>query len=173
MSRGARFLGGIGFILSGVTDVSILSVVGAMVAVYTYPLGILFRGFGWILLSRRMRVGLYMVTGILVIILGLIFYVSILGELELIERRVMGAGLIPPVILWSVYSGIEATSYKGLTGYSGAFKLSLISILGIIIILPSFLMILLTGEVWEYWLIGMVPLAVSAFSAAAGFIRLG
>jgi hypothetical protein len=172
MSSVGRALGFIGFILSGITNILVIGMITAYYALFTYPISILFRGMGWIVISRAMRRKLYLLTGLAVLILGFIFFVNVGGFGEAFSKRfVTGSKIIFPIIVWTIYSLTEFVSYNRLRGYSKMFNVSHISILGIAIILGAAL-IFVEEEIVSYIIVGSIPLLVSSFSAAIAFLRL-
>jgi len=120
---------GIGFTLSAITDFLLLFtalplLLGAFYLAFgTYPLSVIIRGIGWIKLGRESRVRLFKAAGSAVIILGLLFYVSLLAAKE--PRF--------SIIVWIVYSLMEFSAYVKVSSTLGTrlIGFACISIIGI------------------------------------------
>lgn len=164
-----RVLGGLGFILSGLTNILVFLLVTAYLAVFTYPLSILLRGLGWISLSRRVGSGFYGLVGMAVIILGGAFFLTLLGGGDL--TSLTGESLMVPVTIWAVYSFLEWVSYLRLRIFTRMFLPAMASIVGIVLIMAS-TVIYYGDDALILIRIGMVPLIISAFSAAIAFFSL-
>jgi hypothetical protein len=118
-----RALLAIGFIFSFLTDVSMVTLI--LPALFTYPVSILLRGFGWIFIGRRIG-GFYYLTGFLVLVFGALLYLSIVYEPI---RDSQLSRMFP--LYWIIYSVFELLSYISLGRLSSLFYAACISILGI------------------------------------------
>ena len=182
MSSGKNILG-IGYIFSFLTLLALFSIIGVFIALITYPLSIILRSIGWVSLGRNLEEGKYKLTGISDIILGFLFFVSILGG-EAISN-VIGIGseyiLFMGLIFWATYSIIEWVSY--LTFFKKGLKLfigSMISIIGIILTLAFYGSALMGGNgglgelfILLYILrVSTVFLMVSSLITAIAFFKL-
>jgi len=97
---------GAGFVLSAITDFALLLTALFFPMVFnlafgTFPLSIILRGIGWIRLGKESKFRLFVATGSAVLVLGLIFYVSLMVAKELSLS----------IALWIVYSMMELLSY--------------------------------------------------------------
>ncbi|MEM1610813.1 MAG: hypothetical protein QXQ57_04105 [Sulfolobales archaeon] len=126
-----RVLLTMGFIFSFLTDVSMATLIYP--ALFTYPISVLLRGFGWIFLGRRVS-GFYYLTGFLVLIFGALLYLSVVYQ----PFRDSQLGKVFP-LYWIIYSVFELLSYISLGRLSTSFYAACISILGIAIV--SYMMI--------------------------------
>ncbi len=121
-----RILLSLGFIFSFFTDVSMVTLI--LPALYTYPISIFLRGFGWIILGRRIN-RFYYTTGISVLIFGALLYLSVVYP----PVRDSQLGKIFP-LFWIIYSIFELLSYISLGRLSKLFYAACISALGISIV---------------------------------------
>lgn len=121
-----RILLSLGFIFSFFTDISMVTMI--LPALFTYPISIFLRGFGWIILGRRIS-GFYYITGIFVLIFGALLYLSVVYQ----PVRDSQLGRMFP-LFWIIYSVFELLSYISLGRLSGLFYIACISILGIAIV---------------------------------------
>jgi len=164
-----RILGFIGFIFSGIAAALGASIYLALVAFIPWFISIILRGPSWILLSRDTKKILYFITGILVIILGLLsiaFTFLSIGAYE--EQRLSALQL--PVLLWGIYSFFEFLSYISIK--LRFFRIASINIISIILMN---LAITPPEPIREaYFLIIIVAfiiMVISAIFAAIGFFK--
>ncbi len=123
MNTGAKILLALGFVLSIFTNLFLFMIVTALYALYTYIVSILLRGIGWIASSKISRSNI--LTGLAVLILGIINVFGGLGNLTVF------------VVLWSVYTLLEALTYYRLRSLSKLFPIAMINILSVVIALNA------------------------------------
>ncbi len=160
ITKAPKLLLGVGFIFSAITTGSIGSLFLAFIALYTYLIGVVLRGAGWIVLGRSFS-KLYVVTGIIVLLFGIGVLSSFLME-----------NISMMILLWSIYTLMEFYSYFTLRKISKLFIGAMISILGLIIVDISLINVQDIQKISEggspLIFIGFWILAISALLAAIG-----
>ncbi len=166
-----RILLTIGFIFSFFTDVSMVTLI--LPALFTYPISILLRGFGWLILGRGIN-GFYYLTGISVLMLGALLYLSVVYE----PLRDSQLGRMFP-LFWIIYSVFELLSYISLRRLNSSFYAACISILGIAIVVYMTISQTIPGfSSAEYSALSpailalFATLSLSSLAAAISFSRL-
>jgi len=164
-----RILGFIGFIFSGIAAALGASIYLALVAFIPWFISIILRGPSWILLSRDTKKILYFITGILVIILGLLSIAFTFLSIEAYEKQGLSA-LQLPVLLWGIYSFFEFLSYISIK--LRFFRIASINIISIILMN---LAITLPTPIREAYLliiiVAFIIMVISAIFAAIGFFK--
>ncbi len=125
----------LGFIASIFTNIFLLLVFTAIIALYTYPVSITLRGIGW--LSSFGLSKLNILTGLAVLVMGFSIFIGLIGE------DISDVSMV--VYLWSIYSLVEAYTYYKLRTYSPMFKMGLISIPSIVY--ANIIVLLYSGEI--------------------------
>ncbi len=172
ITRAPKILLGVGFIFSAITTGLLglaTSIIGiafaglALMALYTYLIGFILRGIGWIGLGRSFS-NLYKITGIMVLLLGIGVVMFFFMKIALMMA-----------LLWSIYTLLEFYSYSTLRKVSKFFMGAMISILGLIIVDINLIAIPdITGVVGSSTIststlsTGLLILALSALLAAIG-----
>lgn len=169
ITKAPKILLGVGFIFSAITTgllglaTSALGIVFAglaPIALYTYLVGFILRGVGWIGLGRSFS-NLYKITGIMVLLLGI-------GVVIFFSMKIA----LMMALSWSIYTLLEFYSYSTLRKISKLFTGAMISIIGLIIVdinlaaIPD-----ITGVVgggFSTLSTGLLILALSALLAAIG-----
>jgi len=139
MSKGGKILLGIGFFFSFLSLSFMITIVLAIFALVTYPLGSLCRSIGWILFGRNRKIQ-YVATGISILILFPVVIIGILQSDFLIETfgLTVGQSIAISLVAWSFYSIIELSSYYSLAKADNKlFYGAMISTVGIIIVLGN------------------------------------
>ncbi len=163
------------------TLVLLATVVGVFIAIFTFIISIILRGIGWISLSKDVDKGFFIVTGTATVVLGFIFFISLLN-LEAIKNMGIPEGIALLLVFsnWVIYSLIEWIAYLSIArSGKSIFYGSLISIVGIALLLIT----LLSGITVEYGLeailalslayyIILIPLIISSLIATIGFLTL-
>ena len=167
-----RILGFIGFIFSAIAAALGATIGGALLAFIPWFISIIIRGPSWILLSSETEKELYYVTGILVIVLGLLS-IAFAG---LSIGAAGTAGGYPFVLrlaalLWGIYSFFEFLSYISIRLWF--FKIASINIISII---SMNLAIALPEPIREavgliIISIAFIIMVISAIFAAIGFFK--
>jgi MFS family permease len=164
-----RILGFIGFIFSGIAAALGASIYLALVAFIPWFISIILRGPSWILLSRDTKKILYFITGILVIILGLLSIAFTFLSIGAYEKQRLSA-LQLPVLLWGIYSFFEFLSYISIK--LRFFRIASINIISIILMN---LAITLPEPIREAYLliiiVAFIIMVISAIFAAIGFFK--
>jgi MFS family permease len=167
-----RILGFIGFIFSAIAAALGASMFLALVAFIPWFISIIIRGPSWILLSKATEKKLYLVTGILVIILGLLsiaFAGLSIGATG--TTREFPFVLRLAVLLWGIYSFFEFLSYISIK--LRFFRIASINIISIILInLAIALPEPIREAVGLFIIIGaFIIMVISAIFAAIGFFK--
>jgi len=167
-----NILGLIGFIFSAIAAILGATIFGAMFAFIPWGISILIRSPAWMLLSREMGKVLYLITGIFVLIFGILSISTLLIVLEIL--RVLKLPIQVPVILWSIYSLLEFLSY--ISTKERLFRIAAINIVSIIIMNLAIAPIRTPEEIQRVGLpivIGaFIMMAVSAIAASIGFSKI-
>jgi sulfite exporter TauE/SafE len=140
------------------------------VAFIPWFISIILRGPSWILLSRDTKKILYFITGILVIILGLLSIAFTFLSIGAYEKQRLSA-LQLPVLLWGIYSFFEFLSYISIK--LRFFRIASINIISIILInLAIALPEPIREAVGLFVIIGaFIIMVISAIFAAIGFFK--
>ena len=103
---------GIGFVFSAITNLFLITVVLAVLALFTYLIGALLKAVGWIVFGKDYSTR-YVATGIVILILSPIFLGVIILALrgEIIFGLSAGQLIGISIILWIVYSLLEFVNY--------------------------------------------------------------
>lgn len=159
----SKYILGIGFVFSAMTSGGIGILYGVFTAPFTYVIGIILRAAGWIGLAMNLGM-FYMITGVLVLILGtatLIFFAT-----ELVYFV---------IISWTVYSFLEFFSYFRLSKVNKIFlgaMMSIVSIIAINYLIFSGALSRIGGDI----LLTILPvfwiMAISAVIASIGCFKL-
>jgi hypothetical protein len=167
-----RILGFIGFILSAIAAALGATIGGALYAFIPWFISIIIRGPSWILLSRATEKELYYVTGILVIVLGLLS-IAFAG-LATGAAGTGGSSLFVQLaaLLWGIYSFFEFLSYISIRLWF--FKIASINIISIILMnLAIALPEPIREAVGPFIIISIafIIMVISAIFAAIGFFK--
>jgi hypothetical protein len=165
-----RILGFIGFIFSAIAAALGASMFLALVAFIPWFISIIIRGPSWILLSRDTKKTLHFITGILVIILGLLSLAFVFFSIGAYEKQGFSA-LQLPVLLWGIYSFFEFLSYISIK--LRFFRIASINIISIILMnLAIALPEPIREAVGLFIIIGaFIIMVISAIFAAIGFFK--
>ena len=163
--RSGRVMGLAGFALSAITNLACISLLGAAVALGTYPASVALRAASWISVGRALDKRLLKATGLAVAILGAVFYLTLITNVEKVRSFELGV-LSFLVLLWSIYSLLEAASYLSLRAASRAFLPALLSVPGLALAWPTL------QELSATWPYVLLLLLMSAITACVGFARL-
>ncbi len=117
MNIAAKILLAIGFLLSIVTNGSLLLIFTAFYALYTYLASIVFRALGWIASSSISRFNI--LTGVAVLIFGGGILAGGMGDITTL------------IFLWSVYTVVEAVTYFRLKDYSKLYLIAMVSLISV------------------------------------------
>jgi len=173
-----NILGIIGFAFSAIAATFGASMILALFGLFPWAISVIIRSIAWISLSRILQANsiLYLLTGIMVIILGL----SSIGSMLLVISRApsQAESLSPfffPTLLWMIYSLFEFFSYIKLE--IKWFKIACINIVSIVIFFiittpfPSFGFNL--GNIGVAFIVlSFIIMVISAISAAIGFSKI-
>ena len=170
-----RPFGTAGFILSAVTESTLLMGPLALIALVSYPASIVLRATAWTLIGGRLKRVLFKFTGVAVGFLGGLLYLTLVGErfgLGFLRELLAGALRVPSpigelgtiLVLWAAYSVLEFIAYLGLAGSTRTFMGASINLVGVILAYP-----LLSISFYHPLIL---ILLVSAVFASIGFYRL-
>jgi MFS family permease len=168
-----RILGFIGFIFSAIAAALGATIVGALYAFIPWIISIIIRGPSWILLSSGTEKKLYYVTGILVMILGLLSVAFSFGLFGVF--RIQGPLTFQlAALLWGIYSFFEFLSYISIKLIF--FRIASINIISII--LMNFTVTYFSHpatiikDPGGYFIsIAFIIMVISAIFAAIGFFK--
>jgi hypothetical protein len=166
-----RILGFIGFIFSAIAAALGASMFLALFAFIPWFISIIIRGPSWILLSKATEKTLHFITGILVIILGLLsiaFAGLSIGATG--TTREFPFVLQLAVLLWGIYSFFEFLSYISIK--LRFFRIASINIISIILINLAIALPEPIREVGTLFIIvAFIIMVISAIFAAIGFFK--
>ncbi len=168
-----RILGFIGFIFSAIAAALGASISLALGAFIPWFISIIIRGPSWILLSRATEKKLYLVTGILVIVLGLLSIAFSFGLAGVF--RIQGPLTFQlAALLWGIYSFFEFLSYISIKLIF--FRIASVNIISII--LMNFAVIYFSDpktiikDPGGYFIfVAFIIMVISAIFAAIGFFK--
>jgi hypothetical protein len=170
-----NILGLIGFIFSAIAAILGATIFGALYGFISWGISILIRSIAWILLSKEIGKVLYLITGIIVLIFGILSISSLFIVINPnIFRLEIKIPIQVPVILWSIYSFLEFLSYISTKGR--IFKIAAVNIVSIIIMNLAIAPIRDPEEIQEFGLLiisgAFIIMAISAIAASIGFSKI-